>query len=37
MKMFVYSLREYDERAFFDGMTAKYGVEYSSTGEKPTL
>lgn len=35
MKMFVYSLREYDEREFFDRFCEKYGIEYESTGETP--
>lgn len=37
MKIFVYSLREYDERVFFDRFSEKYGVEYGSTGETPCM
>ena len=37
MKMFVYGLREYDERQFFDKFSRQYQVEFKSTGEKPTL
>ena len=37
MKMFVYSLREYDERPYFEAFSKQYGVEYDSTGEKPVM
>ena len=37
MKMFVYGLREYDERVYFDEFSKKYNVEFASCGEKPTL
>ena len=37
MKMFVYGLREYDERQFFEMFSEMYHVDYESTGEKPTL
>lgn len=37
MKMFVYGLREFDERVFFDAYASKYGIEFESTAEKPTL
>ena len=37
MKMFVYGLREYDERVYFDEFSKKYDVEFASCGEKPTL
>lgn len=35
--MFVYSLRDYDERPFFEEMAAKYGIDYAATGEPPSL
>lgn len=37
MKIFVYSLREFDEKAFFDKYCGKYGVEYGYTTETPCL
>ncbi|MBQ9014984.1 MAG: lactate dehydrogenase [Firmicutes bacterium] len=37
MKMFVYGLREYDERVYFDTFGKKYNIEFDSCGEKPTL
>ncbi len=37
MRMFVYSLREYDERKYFEEFSRKYNVEYASTGEKPVM
>lgn len=37
MKIFVYSLREFDEKAFFDKYCEKYGVEYGYTTETPCL
>ena len=37
MKMFVYGLREYDERKYFEEFSKKYGMEFASTGEKPVL
>lgn len=37
MKIFVYSLREFDEKAFFDKYCKKYGVEYGYTTETPCL
>ncbi len=36
MKMFVYSLREYDERQFFDTICGELGIEYDSVPEVPT-
>ena len=36
MKMFVYSLREYDERPFFDNICGELGIEYDSTPDVPT-
>ncbi len=36
MKMFVYSLREYDERRFFDNICGELGIEYDSTPDVPT-
>lgn len=35
MKLFVYSLREFDERQYFDSWCEKWGVTYSSTTEGP--
>lgn len=37
MKLFVYSMREYDEKVFFDKYCAQYGVEYAYTTETPCL
>ncbi|WP_027869478.1 NAD(P)-dependent oxidoreductase [Eubacterium sp. AB3007] len=37
MKMFVYGLREYDERVYFDKFAALYGIEFDSVSSKPTL
>ena len=37
MKMFVYGLREYDEREFFDKFGQMYPIEFDSCEEKPTL
>ncbi len=37
MKIFVYSMREYDEKPFFDRYCRKYGVEYGYTTETPCL
>lgn len=37
MKLFVYSMREYDEKAFFDKYCEKYGVEYAYTTQTPCL
>ena len=37
MKIFVYNLREYDEKAFFDRFCAEYGCEYAYTTGDPTL
>lgn len=37
MKIFVYSLREFDEKAFFDKYCEKYGVEYGCTTETPCM
>ena len=37
MKMFVYGLREYDEREFFDKFGQMYPLEFDSCEEKPTL
>ena len=37
MKMFVYGLREYDERVFFDEFSKRYHIDFKSCGEKPTL
>ena len=37
MKIFVYSMREYDEKAFFDKYCAQYGVEYAYTLQTPSI
>lgn len=37
MKVFVYSLREYDEKAFFEKYAKLYGVEYAYTTQTPCL
>ncbi len=37
MKLFVYSMREFDEKPFFDQFCRKYGVEYGYTVETPCL
>ena len=37
MKLFVYSLREYDEKQYFDYWCESCGVTYSSTAEAPKL
>lgn len=35
MKIFVYSMREFDEKPFFDKFFKTYGIEYSYTAERP--
>lgn len=35
MKIFVYSMREFDEKPFFDKFCKTYGIEYSYTTERP--
>ena len=37
MKLFVYSMREFDEKPFFDRFCEKYGVEYGYTTQTPCL
>lgn len=37
MKMFVYGMREFDERAFFEACREKYGIGYAASPDKPTL
>lgn len=37
MKIFVYSMREYDEKQFFDQFCEKYGVTYDYTTQTPCL
>ncbi len=37
MKLFAYSLREYDELALLDAQAKKHGFEYGWTSEYPTL
>ena len=36
MKLFVYSLRMFDEKKYFDEWSEKLGVEYSYCQERPT-
>ena len=35
MKLFVYSMREYDELAFFEKFCGEYGVEFGYTTQTP--
>lgn len=37
MKLFVYSMREYDELAFFETFCREYGVEFGYTTQTPCL
>lgn len=37
MKLFVYSMRDFDEKPFFDKFCEKYDVEYGYTAETPCL
>ncbi|MFQ7574828.1 MAG: D-isomer specific 2-hydroxyacid dehydrogenase family protein [Lachnospira sp.] len=37
MKVFVYSMREYDEKEFFDKYCEKYGVQYDYTTQTPCI
>ena len=37
MKLFVYSMREYDELAFFEKFCGEYGVEFGYTTQTPCL
>ena len=37
MKLFVYSMRDFDEKPFFDKFCEKYDVEYGYTAEAPCL
>lgn len=37
MKIFVYSMREYDEKQFFDRFCEQYGVTYDYTTQTPCL
>ena len=37
MRLFVYSLREFDEKPFFEKFCSKYGVEYGFTTQTPCL
>ncbi|MEA4998868.1 MAG: D-isomer specific 2-hydroxyacid dehydrogenase family protein [Candidatus Limiplasma sp.] len=37
MKIFVYNLREYDEKAYFDEFCHTYGCTYAATAAAPTL
>lgn len=37
IKVFVYNLREFDERPFFNAISDELGIEYSSTSEAPSV
>ena len=37
IKVFVYNLREFDERPFFDAIASGLGIEYASSSEPPAL
>ena len=37
MRVFVYNMRDYDERPFFDDICLKEGVEYGYSYEAPTV
>lgn len=37
MKLFIYSMRDFDEKPFFDQYCKKYGIEYGYTHETPCL
>ena len=37
MKVFVYNLREFDEKPFFDEISAQLGIEYRYTDAAPTV
>ena len=37
IKVFVYNLREFDERPFFDAIAYELGIEYASSPEPPAL
>ncbi len=37
MKIFVYSMREYDEKPYFDKYCSQYGVEYGYTTQTPCI
>ena len=37
MRLFVYSMRTFDELPFFEKFCAKYNVEYDYTTETPCL
>lgn len=37
MKIFVYNLREFDEKPYFDKFSKQYGYQYSYTSQFPTL
>ncbi len=37
MKLFVYSLRDFDEKELFEKFSQKYGIEYGWTHETPTI
>ncbi|MBQ0059859.1 MAG: lactate dehydrogenase, partial [Lachnospiraceae bacterium] len=37
MKLFVYNLREFDERKYFDEFAEEFGITYDSTDKVPTL
>jgi lactate dehydrogenase-like 2-hydroxyacid dehydrogenase len=37
MRIFIYNLREYDEKVYFERFCKEYGCEYGFTNESPTL
>lgn len=37
MKLFVYNLRDYDEKVYYDQFCAQYGYEYTATADYPSL
>lgn len=37
MRLFVYSMREFDEKPFFDKYSSQYGIEYDYTTKTPSL
>lgn len=37
MKIFIYNLREYDEKFFFDQLTQEYGFDYTGYDDYQTV
>ena len=37
MKIFVYAMREFDEKKFFDQLSEEFGFEYSYTTGYPSM